>query len=127
MGTITDLVAQLESAGSPFRMTFLVVISGTRTDFIASSSEDKLDLLKAAIAQGGQAVGLIGIMVEDTSEGRNVSFHSRPLKECASQLTAVAYLDSLAGTVRSLFKIFIASGLVKLNVGDLETKSGWAN
>lgn len=112
MRTMTDLISELEAERDKFFAVALAVGFESSTTFVFADEADKLRKLNMAVAQGGEPVGLIGVVQVPGS----CTIYSRALTEHKEDEWVGSYLERLCGMIKTLLRIETA-----------EKKPGWVN
>jgi hypothetical protein len=90
--TTADLIAELEGESEDFDTVGIAVGFEKNAKFIFSDDADRIKKLNAALGQGGQAIGLIGIK----RLGSGLSVSSRVFREYEGEQWAQEFLDDLS-------------------------------
>ena len=90
--TAAGLIAELEGESQNFDAVGIAVAFEENTRFIFADDANRFEKLGAALAQGGQAVGLIGVK----QQGEIVSVSSRPFREYKGEQWVREYLANLS-------------------------------
>ncbi len=112
MRTTVDLVSELEAEREKFFAVALAVDFENSTTFVFGDEDDKLHKLNTAIEQGGEPIGLLGIVQIPGS----CTIYSRLLQEHSDDQALSLYMDRLCGMFKTLLRLEIA-----------QKKPGWVN
>jgi hypothetical protein len=116
-----DLVQELGAEASKFSFALLVVTFEKSSSFVSSkegTTKEKLARLNALVTEGGEPIGLVGIVIDDG--GHRLTVYSRLLEEYASFEWARSYLDTLIKQFEVLlYKEYPASIITE--------RPGWIN
>jgi hypothetical protein len=90
--TTADLIAELEGESENFDAVGIAVGFEQNAMFIFADDTDRIEKLNAALGQGGQAIGLIGIR----QLGKRFAVLSRVFREYKGEQWAKEFLDELS-------------------------------
>jgi len=99
MRTPSELIAELDKAAPSFTTIVIAVAFEETTKFVFATEKDRLEKLKAAIHEGGEAIGMLGM----NQRGNVLSIASRPFREYVNDKIACDCLVSLSDHIAKTF------------------------